>query len=62
MHIQRNPETGDIILSNENYTDNFCVFNEDIATLSQALNIALNLDELAAIEARQQAQELFNND
>jgi len=62
MHIQRNPETGDIILSNENYTDNFCVFNEDIATLSQALNIALNLDELAAIEARQRAQELLNND
>lgn len=62
MHIQRNPETGDIILSNENYTDNFCVFNEDIATLSQALNIALNLDELAAIEARQQAQELLYND
>ncbi len=62
MHIQRNPETGDIILSNENYTDNFCVFNEDIATLSQALNIALNLDELAAIEARQLAQELLKND
>ncbi len=62
MHIQRNPETGDIILSNENYTDNFCVFNEDIATLSQALNIALNLDELAAIEAKQLAQELLKND
>ncbi len=62
MHIQRNPETGDIILSNENYADNFCVFNEDIATLSQALNIALNLDELAAIEAKQRAQELLNND
>jgi hypothetical protein len=38
------------------------VFNEDIATLSQALNIALNLDELAAIEAKQRAQELLNND
>jgi uncharacterized protein YukE len=61
MHIQRSPETGDIVISNEAYTDNFCIFNEDIEQLRKALNIAANLDEMAASEAIEKAREYSND-
>ena len=58
LHINRSEETGDLILSNYDYSVNLVVFNEDIEGLREYLNRQGNLEELNAIRA----MEVLNNE